>query len=340
MIPRLFYAGLLTCLLSGVGLGGWLALAPAANAADESERDAPNHFFAAKEHWAFKPPTRPAVPTVKNPHGVVRNPIDAFLAVEHQRLSLSPVPEAERRALIRRVTLDLTGLPPTPEEVEVFLADASPDAYERLVERLLGSPHHGERWGRFWLDLARWAESDGFEANEIRPSAWRYRDYVVRAFNEDKPYDQFLREQIAGDELEPYADEHLIATGFLAAGRSNNNEEDKVVQLNGPLVDMANTVASVTLGLTLNCAQCHDHKFEPLTIQDYYLLHGFFVRGQVGRCSSNLPIPCERGCASRPRRNFQRNKPRLCNSKRATARKNNVSSRPRLARCWRFRTTS
>ena len=236
---------------------------------------------SAQRHWAFRPPVRPIAPAPSKNNLATTNPIDVLVAVKHAELGLHPLPEADRRTLIRRVTLDLIGLPPTPEEVAAFEADHSPAAYERLVERLLASPRHGERWGRFWLDLARWAESDGFEANEPRSSAWRYRDYVVRAFNADKPYDRFLREQIAGDELEPYTDEHLIATGFLAAGRSNNNEEDKSVQLNGPRVDMANTVASVTLGLTLQCAQCHDHKFEPLTARDYYALHGFFVGGQI-----------------------------------------------------------
>src|SRR6185369_15610644 len=204
-----------------------------------------------------------------------------FIATKQRELGLTPAPEADRRTLIRRVTLDLTGLPPSPEEMDAFLADTGADAYEKLVSRLLASPNYGERWGRFWLDLARWAESDGYEANELRASAWRYRDYIVRAFNEDRPYDRFLGEQIAGDELVPYADEHIIATGFLAAARNNNNEEDKAVQLNEPLVDIANTTANVALGLTLGCAQCHDHKFEPLTIRDYYSWHGLFVRGQV-----------------------------------------------------------
>ncbi|HEY2342125.1 MAG TPA: PSD1 and planctomycete cytochrome C domain-containing protein, partial [Chthoniobacteraceae bacterium] len=228
----------------------------------------------AKKHWAFIPPVRPTPPAGGNP-------IDAFVSARQAEHELKPAPEADRRTLLRRVTLDLTGLPPTPEELESFLDDPAPGAYERVVDRLLASPRYGERWGRFWLDLARWAESDGYEANEIRPTAWRYRDYVVRAFNSDKPYDQFLREQIAGDELTPYSDEALIATGFLAAARTNDNEEDKAMQLNGPLVDVTNTVASVTLGLTLGCAQCHDHKIEPLTARDYYSLHAFFLRGQT-----------------------------------------------------------
>ena len=232
-------------------------------------------------HWAFIPPQRPSsVPHVRNAKWV-RNPIDSFIAARHERAGLVAAPEASQRVLIRRLALDLIGLPPTSEEVDGFLADRSPEAYERLVEYYLASPHYGERWGRHWLDLARWAETDGYEANELRSSAWRYRDYVVNSFNADKPYDQFLREQIAGDEISPYSDENLIATGFLAAGRVNNNEEDKAVQRNEFLVDIANATASVILGLTLNCAQCHDHKFDPLTLQDYYRFQGFFLNGQV-----------------------------------------------------------
>ncbi len=248
----------------------------------------------ARQHWAFQPLIRPIVPgeaskpshpppvTAPDPKdSPAYHPVDSFLTLKQAELGLHPAPEASRRTLIRRATLDLTGIPPTPEEVDEFVADAAKDAYEKLIERLLASPHYGERWGRFWLDLARWAESDGYEANEIRSTAWRYRDYVVKAFNEDKPYDRFLLEQIAGDELEPYSDENLVATGFLAAARNNNNEEDKAVQLNGPLVDIANTTATVTLGLTMNCAQCHDHKFEPLSTRDYYAWHGLFLRGQA-----------------------------------------------------------
>ena len=252
---------------------------------------------ALEQHWAFRLPVRPELPKES---GVNANPVDILIAKKQRELGLKPLPEADRRTLIRRLALDLTGLPPSPEELSEFLSDSSPDAYSRLVERLLASPRYGERWGRFWLDLARWAESDGFEANEIRSSAWRYRDYVVNAFNTDKPYDQFLREQIAGDELTPYSDENLIATGFLAAGRSNNNEEDKIVQLNGPRVDMANTVASVTLGLTLSCAQCHDHKFEPLSMRDYYSFHGFFVRGQVNNLVLRDPALMEAWEKTRP----------------------------------------
>ena len=226
-------------------------------------------------HWAFKPPAFNASQT---PPG---NRIDEFIAREQRTRKLTAAPEASRRTLVRRLSIDLLGLPPEPQVVEAFVADKSADAYEKLVERLLASPHYGERWGRHWLDFARWAESEAYEVNGFRPAAWRYRDYVVESFNRDKPYDQFLREQIAGDELEPHSDENIIATGFLGAARFNANEEDKAVQRNEPLVDMANATATVTMGLTLACAQCHDHKFDPITIRDYYRFQGFFVRGQM-----------------------------------------------------------
>ena len=212
-----------------------------------------------------------------------RNPVDAFIGMAQEAKGVTPTAEAERRVLIRRLSLDLTGLPPTPEEIDRFERDASPEAYDRLVERLLASPHYGERWGRYWLDLARWAESEGYASDRLRPYAWRYRDYVVASFNSDKPYDRFLREQIAGDEIEPYTNENLIATGFLAAARLSGNEEDKARQRNDVLVDIANATASAVLGLTLHCGQCHSHKFDPITARDYYRFRGFFVKGMPNR---------------------------------------------------------
>ena len=231
-------------------------------------------FAQAKNYWAFTPPRKATVPAGEHP-------VDFFITAKHRERGLTPASEADRRTLLRRMTLDLTGLPPSLEEVEAFIADTDANAHDKLVMRLLASPRYGERWGRFWLDLARWAQSDGYEANDLRASAWRCRDYVVKAFNDDLSNDAFLREQIAGDELSPYSDEHLIATGFLAAARNNNNEEDKAVHINEPLVDIANTTASVFLGLTMNCSQCHDNKFEALTIRDYYAWHGLFVRGHM-----------------------------------------------------------
>jgi mono/diheme cytochrome c family protein len=225
-------------------------------------------------HWAFQPLRKPAVPEVKG----ARTPVDAFVVRELEKRGLAPSPEADRRTLLRRVTFDLTGLPPTPEEIESFEKDGD---YERVVERLLASPAYGERWGRHWLDFVRYAETTGYEANSLRSAAWRYRDYVVKSFNDDTPYDAFLRQQIAGDELQPMTDENLVATGFLATGRLDNNQEDRAVQRNDHLIDITNATAAVVFGLQFGCAQCHDHKWDPITHADYYGFQGFFVRGQV-----------------------------------------------------------
>jgi hypothetical protein len=161
------------------------------------------------------------VPASREPKSAawVRNPIDAFVLAKHEEKGLKPAPQAERRVLLRRLSFDLTGLPATPEELDAFEMDHTPTAYEKQVERLLASPAYGERWGRHWLDVARYADSEGYESDHVRPYAWRYRDWVVKAFNSDRPFDRFVREQLAGDEITPYSDENLIATGFLAAGR-------------------------------------------------------------------------------------------------------------------------
>jgi hypothetical protein len=239
------------------------------------------------------------VPKVRN-GAWVRNPIDAFITAGHEARGLTPAPEAPRRVLIRRLYLDLIGLPPSPEEVQAFINDPAPDAYENLVERLLASPHHGERWARHWLDVARWAESEGYESNHLRPYAWRYRDYVTRAFNQDKPFDRFILEQIAGDELTPYSDENLIATGFLAAARLSSNEEDKWRQRNDILVDITNATAGAFLGLTMNCAQCHSHKFDPITARDYYRFQGFFLKGQPANLALREMQCCSDYLARKP----------------------------------------
>ncbi len=208
--------------------------------------------------------------------------------------------EADRRTLMRRLSLDLLGLPPSRDDVEEFVIDERPDAYERLVDRLLASPAYGERWSRHWLDVARWAESEGYESNHLRPFAWRYRDYVINAFNSDKPFDEFVRQQIAGDELLPYSDENLIATGFLAAARISSNEEDKWRQRNDVLVDITNATANAFLGLTMQCAQCHNHKWDPITARDYYRLQAYFVTGQPIDVALRDPIL---------RRNFESRRP-------------------------------
>lgn len=252
-----------------------------------------------EEHWAFQPVRRPPLPEAADRDWPL-NPIDAFIAARHRQFGLTPVAEAPRRVLIRRLYLDLLGLLPPPEEVEAFVADPAHDAYERLVDRLLAHPAYGERWGRHWLDVARWAESEGYESNHPRPFAWRYRDWVIAAFNRDVPWSQFLRQQIAGDELVPYADENLIATGFLAAARLSSNEEDKPLQRNDILVDIVNATGAALLGLTVQCAQCHDHKFDPFTQRDYYSLQAFFVRGQPGNLTLRDPELWAARDAARP----------------------------------------
>lgn len=236
------------------------------------------------DHWAFQSVQRSDLPSIDNAEWA-RTPVDTFISKQHAEAGLQHANEASPQTLVRRLYLDLIGLPPTPEEIDAFVDDDSPNAYAQLVDRLLDSQHYGERWGRYWLDLARWAESQGYQHDFVRPYAWRYRDYVINSFNNDKPYDRFLKEQIAGDELQPYADEHLIATGFLGAARISGNQEDDGIQRNDVLVDIVNATGSVMLGLTLECAQCHNHKFDPVSQRDYYSLQAFFVNGQLGNLS-------------------------------------------------------
>ena len=223
---------------------------------------------AAREWWSFRPLVRP--PGHQMPPGK-GNPIDSF--INAKLTGLDPAPRADRATLIRRASLDLTGLPPTPAEVEAFVADRSPKAWENVLDRLLASPHYGERWGRHWLDVARYADSNGYEHDFDRPNAFRYRDYVIRSFNQDKPYDQFLREQLAGDELPQVTHDTLTATGFLrnhakVGFREKDNPEFRYEYLD----DMIATVGRGLLGLTVQCARCHNHKFDPIPQRDYYRL--------------------------------------------------------------------
>lgn len=228
------------------------------------------------DHWSFKPIARPAVPAVRSLEQV-RNPIDAFVIAKLESQGVAPSPEADRTTLIRRLNLDLLGLLPTPEEVDAFISDGRHDAYEQLVERLLSSPHFGERWGRHWLDLARYADSDGYEKDTPRPYAYRYRDWVIDAINRDLPFDQFTVEQIAGDLLPDATQPQRIATGFHRNTLTNkeggvDQEEYRVAAT----VDRVNTLGSIWLGLTLGCAQCHTHKYDPLTQREYYQFFAFF----------------------------------------------------------------
>jgi len=232
-----------------------------------------------KAFWAFQPVVEPALPSVQN-EAWVRSPIDRFILAGLEAKSLRPAPPADRRTLIRRATFDLTGLPPSPEDVAKFLADKSPEAFDRVVDRLLGSSAYGERWARFWLDLARYADSNGMDENVAYAQAWRYRDYVVAAFNKDKPYDRFLQEQLAGDLL-PAADEatgyeQTTATGFLVLGPKMLAEDDPMKMEMDIIDEQVDTVGKVFLGLTLGCARCHDHKFDPLPTADYYAIAGIF----------------------------------------------------------------
>src|SRR5262245_11148592 len=224
--------------------------------------------------WAFQPPRRSPEPRVSHP-GRGANPIDAFLLAKMKAKGLKPSPRADRRTLIRRAYLDLTGLPPAPEEVEAFVKDSSPGAWERLIDRLLASPHYGERWARYWLDLVRYADSGGFEFDVDRPDAWRYLDDVVKAFNDEKPYDQFIREQLAGDEYAPDSQEAMIATGFLRLGPEGGGGGERGRQ--DALDDLITTTSLTFMGLTVGCARCHDHKFDPIPQKDFYRIQAIFA---------------------------------------------------------------
>ena len=224
-----------------------------------------------RSYWAFQRPVQAPLPAVRST--AFNSPIDRFLEHAREAQGLTPAPRADRLTLVRRAYLDLLGLPPSPAQVAAFLADTAPGAWERLIDTLLASPHYGERYGRHWLDVARYADSGGFEYDIHRPNAWRYRDYVIRSFNADTPYDAFLTEQLAGDELDRPTDDSLIATGFLRAGpRVLFREKDNPERRHDYLDDVLGTIGKGTLGLTVNCARCHDHKFDPIRQQDYYAL--------------------------------------------------------------------
>ena len=265
--------------------------------------------------WAFKPPVRPSVPSFSaslsgkvprsrtsrstatptfSPSAWIRNPVDAFVLQRLTASGLTPSPRAPKITLIRRAYMDLIGLPPPLEEVRSYLADSSPLAYEKLIDRLLASPQYGERWGRHWLDVVRYADSGGFEGDRDRPYAWRYRDYVIAAFNADKPFDQFVREQIAGDEIAPNSSsssEALVATGYLAVGPQDivmQNAKNRADELD----DLVSTTGAAFLGLTTGCARCHDHKYDPIKQTDYYRLQAIFAPTE--RRDVDIPSAAER----------------------------------------------
>ena len=264
----------------------WIAAGAQAARPEPEQISADSILPEERDFWCFQPVLRPGIPTVRQADRV-RTPIDAFVAAKQEENGLAFSAEADKRTLIRRATYDLLGLPPTPEEVEAFAADAAPDAYERLIDRLLDSPRYGERWGRHWLDVAGYADSDGYTNQDpVRKYAYKYRDYVIRAFNEDKPFDQFIQEQLAGDEMlePPYKElrpeeiEKLVATGYLrmAPDGTGTGGVDQNVARNQVVADAIKIVSTSLLGLTVGCAQCHNHRYDPIPQADYYRLRAIF----------------------------------------------------------------
>ncbi len=248
---------------------------------------------AGSTHWSFQPVRRPSVPAVRK-RDWVRNPIDAFVLSRLEGENLEPSPEAGKTTLIRRLSLDLTGLPPTPAEVKEFLEDNRPDAWDRLVDRLLASPHYGERWARPWLDLARYADSDGYEKDLVRPYAWRYRNWVIDSLNKDLPFDEFMLEQLAGDLLPNASVDQKVATGFqrnvLVNREAGTDREEARFEQN---INRTNTISTVFLGLTAGCAQCHNHKFDPIRQRDYYSLFAYV--NNLEEKDIDAPMPGEIG---------------------------------------------
>jgi len=243
---------------------------------------------AGWDWWSLQPVSRAAAPEVRSQHRVA-NPIDAFVLENLENHDMEMAPPATRRQLIRRVYFDLLGLPPTPEQVDTFIGDDNPQSYELLVDQLLESQHYGERWARHWLDVVRFAESGGYERDPIRPKIWRYRDWVISAFNDDMSYDRFVAEQLAGDEVSWRDEQTVIATGMIRAGTWNDEPNDPADYLYERLEDMVHVSSSAFLGLTVKCARCHDHKFDPIKQTDYYRMASFFWAGYIGQ--SNLGGP-------------------------------------------------
>jgi hypothetical protein len=248
---------------------------------------------ATASFWAFQPLRKPSPPDTRN-RAWPRNAIDRFILARLEEQALDPSPEAAKTTLVRRLYLDLIGLPPQPDDVDAFLRDNRPDAYERLVDSLLASPHYGEKWGRFWLDQARYADSDGYRGDRFRPNAWRYREWVIHALNRDMPFDEFTIEQIAGDLLPNATVDQKVATGFQRNTLTNREggtdpEQFRIEQV----IDRTNTLGTVWLGLTVGCAQCHDHKFDPISQRDYYRLFAFF--NSADERNIDAPLPGEMG---------------------------------------------
>jgi hypothetical protein len=276
---------------------------------DDSAPPKTQQMASNKDHWAFIIPVRPKVPRVRD-RKWVHNPIDNFVLSRLEAEKTKPSPEADRTTLIRRVSLDLIGLPPTPREVSDFVNDQRPDAYERLVDRLFESPHYGEKWARQWLDLARYADSDGYEKDNVRPYAWRYRSWVIQALNQNMPFDEFTTEQIAGDLLPNATLEQKVATGFHRNTLTNreggiNREEFRVEQV----IDRTSTVGTTWLGLTVGCARCHNHKYDPISQKEFYQLAAFF--NSAVEVNIEMPQPGELGAYLQGRPEYDRKRKAL-----------------------------
>jgi len=254
----------------------------------------------AKAWSVYQPAQAPATPEVRQ-KAWVRSPIDAFVLAQLEAKGLKPAKDADRATFIRRATLDTLGLLPTPEEVKAFVADKSPDAYEKLADRLLASPHYGERQARRWLDLARYADSAGFQNDNTRPNNWRYRDYVIKAFNQDKPFSRFIQEQVAGDELWPDSQDARIATGFLAGYPDNRNSRDLVQRKYQIETDMTDLVGETFLAATIGCARCHNHKSDKVSQKEYFQLQAFFAN-----TSFNEKTPLAKGTETEWDKTFEK----------------------------------
>lgn len=312
-------------------LGRWLRMGLpvtadfAGKVGESPNRTSPRVTAETRRFWSFQPVRRPAVPRIRNPEWVA-NPIDAFIGAKLETAGLALPAAARRVALLRRATYDLTGLPPTVNEVEAFLADKSERSFERVVDRLLESPHYGEKWGRHWLDLVRYAETNSYERDGAKPFVWRYRDYVIRSLNADKPFDQFVREQLAGDELDEVTADTLTATGYYRLGIWQDEPVDREQELFEDLDDHVRTTSEVFLGLTLGCARCHDHKLDPLPQRDYYRMLAFFrnirrygVRGNNTVASASLGDLATPEALERNRKLIEQHKTKLKTVQQAIA---------------------
>lgn len=252
---------------------------------DLFERTTPTH--AGRNWWSLKPVKRPEIPTVKKSDWGI-NPIDSFILSRLEKNGYEPAPQADKRTIIRRVYFDLIGLPPDVKQIKSFLADNSPAAYEKMVDQLLASPQFGERWARYWLDLVRYAETSGYERDQVKPNIWKYRDWVIESLNSDMPFDRFVIEQLAGDELPDRTEKNVIATGFLRLGTWNDEPNDQQEYQYERLEDMVHATSSTFLGMTVKCARCHEHKFDPIEQEDYYRMASTFWAGFIAPGSGKL----------------------------------------------------